>query len=148
MKHLVDRFIIAAVEQPGDPETILLVEDDPVVSEMTCDILRRSGYLVLPAESEQQALKAWDRFARHIDLLLTDVMIPYRSTGLELARKFKRSKPRLKVVFTSGFGPEICSGVPTLTGGLFLPKPFSAGTLLRTVAESLKADEEPTAELN
>jgi DNA-binding NtrC family response regulator len=115
---------------------------------MTSDILSRSGYLVLAAESERQALKAWDRYGRHIDLLLTDVMIPYRTTGLELARKFKRSKPRLKVVFTSGFGPEICCGVPTLTGGLFLPKPFSPGTLLRIVAECLKDDEDSATELN
>ena len=99
-----------AIKRPGGPETILLVEDDLVVREMTCEILSRSGYLVLTAESERQALKAWERFGRHINLLLTDVMIPHRSNGLELARKFLRMKPELKIVFTSGFGPEICSG--------------------------------------
>jgi CheY-like chemotaxis protein len=145
MKRFADQ---TAVKPPDGTETILLVEDDRVVREMTSDILSRHGYRVLAADSERQALKAWDRFGRQIDLLLTDVMIPYRSTGLELARKLKRTKPRLKVVFTSGFGPEICCGVPTLTGGLFLPKPFSAGTLLGIVAECLKADEESDSELN
>ena len=136
------------LNQTKRPETILVVEDDLAVREMTCDILSQNGYLVLVAESEKQALKAWDRFARRIDLLLTDVLIPYRTTGLELARRFKRTKPNLKIVFTSGFGPEICSGVPTLTGGLFLPKPFSAPALLRAIVTCLNAEEESANELN
>ena len=136
------------LNQTKRPETILVVEDDLAVREMTCDILSQNGYLVLVAESEKQALKAWDRFARRIDLLLTDVLIPYRTTGLELARRFKRTKPNLKIVFTSGFGPEICSGVPTLTGGLFLPKPFSAPALLRAIATCLNTEEESANELN
>jgi two-component system, cell cycle sensor histidine kinase and response regulator CckA len=148
MKDSADRFMTTAIKRPGGPETILLVEDDLVVREMTCEILSRNGYLVLTAESERQALKAWERFGRHIDLLLTDVMIPHRSNGLELARKFLRMKPELKIVFTSGFGPEICSGVPALTGGLFLAKPYSAGTLLRTIATCLNTEEESTNELN
>jgi len=136
------------LNQTKRPETILVVEDDLAVREMTCEILSQNGYLVLVAESEKQALKAWDRFARRIDLLLTDVLIPYRTTGLELARRFKRTKPNLKIVFTSGFGPEICSGVPTLTGGLFLPKPFSAPALLRAIVTCLNAEEESANELN
>ena len=136
------------LNQTKRPETILVVEDDLAVREMTCDILSQNGYLVLVAESEKQALKAWDRFARRIDLLLTDVLIPYRTTGLELARRFKRTKPNLKIVFTSGFGPEICSGVPALTGGLFLPKPFSAPALLRAIVTCLNAEEESANELN
>jgi len=136
------------LNQTKRPETILVVEDDLAVREMTCEILSQNGYLVLVAESEKQALKAWDRFARRIDLLLTDVLIPYRTTGLELARRFKRTKPNLKIVFTSGFGPEICSGVPTLTGGLFLPKPFSAPALLRAIVTCLNTEEESANELN
>src|SRR6185369_16428818 len=96
MKDSVDRKLMTGIEPSADSKTILFVEDDPVVREMTCDILRQGGYLVLPADSERQALKAWDRFAKRIDVLLTDVMIPYRSTGLELARKLKRAKPDLK----------------------------------------------------
>src|SRR5258705_10065618 len=134
MKDFAERLRTAAIKRRAGPETILLVEDDLAVRELTCDILCRSRYLVLTAESERQALKAWERFALHIDLLLTDVMIPYRSTGLDLARKFRRSKPKLKIVFTSGFGAEICAGVPALTGGLFLPKPFMAGGLFGSIA--------------
>jgi CheY-like chemotaxis protein len=148
VNSFTDKFILNQPKRPDGPETILVVEDDLAVREMTCDILSQNGYLVLVAESEKQALKAWGRFARRIDLLLTDVLIPYRTTGLELARRFKRTKPNLKIVFTSGFGPEICSGVPALTGGLFLPKPFSAPALLRAIVTCLNSEEESPNELN
>ena len=129
-----------AIKRPGGPETILLIEDDPVVLEMVSEILRQSGYMVLTAASAPQALKTWEKFGRLIDLLLTDVLIPCRSTGLELARKFQRSKPKLKIVFTSGFGPEICAGDPAMASGWFLPKPFSQAALLRIISNCLKAD--------
>ena len=129
-----------ASKRPGGPETILLVEDDPVMREMVSEILCQSGYMVLTAASAPQALKTWEKFKRLIDLLLTDVLIPCRSTGLELARKFQQSKPKLKIVFTSGFGPEICAGDPAMASGWFLPKPFSQTALLRIVSNCLKAD--------
>ena len=129
-----------AIKRPGGSETILLVEDDPVVLEMVSEILRQSGYMVLTAASTPQALKTWEKFGRLIDLLLTDVLIPCRSTGLELARKFQQSKPKLKIVFTSGFGPEICAGDPAMASGWFLPKPFSQAALLRIISNCLKAD--------
>ena len=126
-----------AIKRPGGSETILLVEDDPVVLEMVSEILRQSGYMVLTAASAPQALKTWEKFGRLIDLLLTDVLIPCRSTGLELARKFQQSKPKLKIVFTSGFGPEICAGDPAMASGWFLPKPFAPAALLRIVSQCL-----------
>jgi len=139
MKDFISKSIATAAQRPGGLGTILLVEDDPVVREMASVVLCQSSYLVLPADSERQALRAWERFGKRIDLLLTDVLIPCRSTGAELARKFRRAKPKLKVVFTSGFGPEICVGDPTMAGGWFLPKPFSAVALLRIVANCLNA---------
>jgi|SRR5947209_19840993 len=139
MKNFADTFTTTAIKGPAGPETILLVEDDPVMREMLSEILRQSGYLVLTAASAPEALKTWEKFARLIDLLLTDVLIPCRSTGLELARKFQQSKPKLKIVFTSGFGPEICAGDPAMAGGWFLPKPFCQAALLRIVSNCLKS---------
>ena len=126
-----------AVKPPGGLETILLVEDDFEVRDFACELLSRSGYFVLPADSERQALNAWKQFGKRIDLLLTDVMIPCRCTGADLARKFQRSKPNLRVIFMSGFGPEICAGDPALASGWFLPKPFSPAALLRIVSKCL-----------
>src|SRR3989442_10988802 len=116
-EKFADRFMTTNIKRPGGSETILLVEDDPVVLEMVSEILRQSGYMVLTAASAPQALKTWEKFGRLIDLLLTDVLIPCRSTGLELARKFQQSKPKLKIVFTSGFGPEICAVDPAMASG-------------------------------
>jgi CheY-like chemotaxis protein len=148
MKDFVAKAMATTVKRPGGPETILLVEDDPVVRDMASEILCQSGYLVLTAESASQALKTWEKFARLIDLLLADVLLPYRSTGFELARKFQRLKPRLKVVFTSGFGPEICEGDPAVVCARFLPKPFSRAMLLQIVSDCLNADKKPAPELN
>jgi two-component system, cell cycle sensor histidine kinase and response regulator CckA len=139
MKDFADKFTATAIKPTGGLETILLVEDDFAVLEMACEILSRSGYLVLPAGSERQALNAWKQFGKRIDLLLTDVLIPCRCTGADLARKFQRTKPNLRVVFMSGFGPEICAGDPAMAGGWFLPKPFSPVALLRIISKCLKA---------
>jgi CheY-like chemotaxis protein len=139
MKNFADTLMTTAIKRPAGQETILLVEDDPVMREMVSEILCQSGYRVLTAASAPQALKTWEKFARLIDLVLTDVLLPYRSTGLELARKFQESKPKLKIVFTSGFGPEICAGDPAMASGWFLPKPFSQTALLRIISNCLKA---------
>ena len=139
MKDFDDTFVTTSVERPGGLETILLVEDDFDVREIASETLGRSGYLVLPADSERQALNAWKQFGKRIDLLLTDVLIPYRCTGAELARKFQRMNPKLKVLFMSGFGPEICAGDPALASGWFLSKPFSPPVLLRIVSSCLNA---------
>ena len=139
MKDFADRFIASTDRPLGCLETILLVEDDSEVREFTGEILCQSGYFVLPADSERQALSAWKQFGKRIDLLLTDVLIPYRCTGAELARKFQRMNPKLKVLFMSGFGPEICAGDPALASGWFLSKPFSAPVLLRIVSSCLNA---------
>lgn len=144
MKDFADRLIADAGKQPGGLETILLVEDDSSLREVAGEILCRSGYFVLPADSERQALKTWKQFGKRIDLLLTDVMIPYRCTGADLARRFQRMNPKLKVLFMSGFGPEICAGDPALASGWFLQKPFSPSVLLRIVSNCLNAGRVPS----
>ena len=136
MKHFADNLKTAA-EPPSGVETILLVEDDFEVRDFACETLSRSGYFVLPADSERQAVKAWKQFGKRIDLLLTDVLIPCRCTGADLARKFQRTKANLRVIFMSGFGPEICAGDPAMAGGWFLPKPFSPAALVRIVSKCL-----------
>ena len=105
-------------------------------------ILLNACYQVLTAESEAQALEIWDRFNHQIDLLLTDVMIPHRTTGLELAKKLRATKPDLKVIYTSGFGREICDCDPALTASSFLQKPFTPDELMIVVAATLETKPE------
>ena len=105
-------------------------------------ILLNACYQVLTAESEAQALEIWERFNLQIDLLLTDVMIPHRTTGLELAKKLRATKPELKVIYTSGFGREICDRDPALMASSFLQKPFTPDELMIVVAATLKTKPE------
>ena len=121
-------------------QVILLVEDDPQVREFTRDVLRRAGFQVLAADSERQALWLWTRHSRQIDLLLTDMLIPHCSTGVELAKKLQNSKVGLPVVYISGFGREIndCDRA-FFQQSLFLQKPVPPGALIEAVSASLKS---------
>lgn len=124
--------------------TILLVEDDVEVREITRAILRQFGYVVLTAESECQALWLWERHHLEIELLVADMMIPNCATGLDLAKKLRARKPSLKVLITSGFGREI-GGEETglLARTPFLQKPYSAQTLMESVTRCLQEASEP-----
>ena len=86
---------------PSGNETILVVEDEPVLRDMANMILQECGYKVLEAASGHEALSVWERHRDSIQLLLTDMVMPEGMTGKELAEKLTRAKPDLKVVFTS-----------------------------------------------
>ena len=131
------------------PEIILLVEDDPGMRAMTCYVLRRSGFEVLLADSDSQAQCIWSQHASQIDLLLTDVMIPNRCTGIELAKQFQNQRPDLPVVYMSGFGREISAGdTAFVQKSPFIQKPCSGGELIETVAYSLAVARSRKGALN
>ena len=129
---------------PRVTRTILLVEDDIEVREITRAVLREFGYVVLTAESECQALWLWERHHLEIKLLIADMMIPNCATGLDLAKKLRADKPDLKVLITSGFSPEI-GGDDTsfLTRTPFLQKPYTAQNLLDSVSRCLEEAHQP-----
>lgn len=131
------------------PETILVVEDDPAVRELTRLALHGGGFNVLVADSNVQAQWIWSRQRDQIDLLLTDIMIPNQSTGVELARKFQSDRPHLPVVYMSGFGREIGEDdTAYLHLAPYLQKPFSAGDLIEAVAFSLAVARSRKGDLN
>lgn len=138
-----------AAKTPDRGETILLVEDDPALRELTRDVLRRNGFTVLTADSDCQALWLWKRHSHQINLLLTDLMIPNRTTGAELARKLRGERPDLPVIFVSGFGIEVGEGETTLLRkSPFLRKPYSSSTLLQTVLDCLASAGQKVETLN
>ena len=95
---------------------------------------------MLTADSEPQALWVWEHHQEAIDLLFTDMMIPHGATGSGLAARFVREKPDLRVLFTSGFGPEVGEEDPDFpTDAPFLPKPCPPELLLETIAALLAA---------
>jgi CheY-like chemotaxis protein len=117
--------------------TILLVEDEDAVREVTRHVLENAGYLVLEAGSAEQALAVFRRFEGAIDLLLTDVVMPSMS-GTELAVRLQTIRPGLAVMFMSGYSGK--AGLPQagfVATAHFVQKPFNISSLLSRVGEAL-----------
>ena len=120
---------------PGGNETILVVEDDMTVRRMAVMILKTHGYDVLEAEGSLEALQLWQKSEKKIDLLLTDVIMPQMS-GPELAKKIKRTSPELKVLYMSGYAPNIIVQQRVLDPDIaYLQKPFRPKSLVQKVRE-------------
>jgi len=128
----------AAAPASGGTETILIVEDEPVLREMTRSILENSGYRILEAASGKEALDVWKRCTSPVNLLLTDMMMPEGVSGMDLADRLLRLQPGLKIIFTSGYtAHEIDTAVLTRTRAQFLQKPYSYEGLARIVRHCL-----------
>ena len=121
----------------GGNETILLVEDEPVLRELARIILKDYKYEVLEAASGVEALKVWDHYQGKVDLLLTDMVMPEGMTGRELAEELKARKPDLKVVYTSGYSSDVMGGDMSMQDTMFLQKPYPPPLLAKTVRECL-----------
>ncbi|MEP6995247.1 MAG: PAS domain S-box protein [Acidobacteriota bacterium] len=120
-------------------ETILLVEDEDAVRNLTRRLLETGGYTVLEASSAEQALEVAQRHSGRLDMLLTDVVMPGIS-GPELARQLLESRPQIRILYVSGYPDEAMAsqGILELDAS-FLQKPFTPETLVRRVREILDA---------
>jgi CheY-like chemotaxis protein len=124
----------------GGSETILVVEDEAPVRELVCSLLARQGYKILQAESGPKALDVWKTSKDKIDLLLTDLVMPDRMNGRELAERLWAERPRLKVIFTSGYSADVVGKDFVLRSGLnYLQKPYAPQKLATVVRECLDA---------
>ena len=113
-------------------ETILLVEDEPAVRQLFSVALSRAGYRVHEARNGQEALKVFDQHGESIDLLLTDMRMPFMG-GAELARQLRSRRRTLKLLCISGYS----GGTELEFSGDFLAKPFSRDELLAKIREIL-----------
>ena len=123
-------------QQPGP--LIMLVEDEPVVREVTRQVLELAGYNVLECEGAEQALAIARQHRRNLRLLLSDVIMPGMD-GPELARLLQEEYPELITIFMSGYATP--DAVHKALGGsraLHLQKPFTVAALLTTVADAMK----------
>jgi len=119
-------------------ECVLVVEDEPELRAMVCEILRQYGYTTLSAASGPEAIPIWRQHASKVDLLLTDMVMPGNMTGKELAEKLTADNPRLKVIYTSGYSVEIMANDLGMRRGLnFLQKPYHPRALLKVVRDCL-----------
>jgi two-component system, cell cycle sensor histidine kinase and response regulator CckA len=120
------------VSQTDARETILLVEDEPAVRQLFAQALMRAGYRVYEARNGQEAMKLFDQYGETIDLLLTDLRMPYMG-GAELAQQLRAKRKTLKLICVSGYP----GGTDSDTASDFLAKPFSRDDLLAKVREVL-----------
>ncbi len=117
-------------------ERVLVVEDDAVVRGLTVKVLSNAGYQVLAAESPHAALRIWSDPQVHVDLLLTDMLMPGMN-GKELAVRMRSTHPAVRVLFMSGHTEEDMEDT-TLQGQFaFLPKPFTPSSVLEKVRRVL-----------
>ena len=132
----------AAPERPnkGDSETILVVEDDPLVRSFVINQLRGLGYKIISAANAAEAIDVVDSGAA-FDLLFTDVIMPGSMHGRQLAEDVaKRRGPGLKVLFTSGNSEDAIIHHGRLDPGvLLLTKPYRRIELARMVRVALDA---------
>ena len=101
-----------APPQSSEPqrETILLVEDEPAVRQLLPQALMRAGYKVHEARNGQEAIKVFDQHGDSVDLLLTDMRMPFMG-GAELARQLRTRRPTLKLLCISGLCRRRRAGV-------------------------------------
>jgi CheY-like chemotaxis protein len=127
--------------QPGH-ESILVVEDDQSIRELTAEVLREHGYRVAEAASAEQALSAFEASGL-VDLLLTDIVMSGMN-GHELANQLVASHPGLKVLYMSGYSERgvVQQGILE-PGRSFLPKPFQPEDLLGKVGDVLAKPRNP-----
>ena len=121
----------------GGEETILVVEDDPVLRGLFREILVDKGYSILVASSGEEAVLLSGDFKDPIHLLVTDVVMP-GINGRELADRISAVRQDIKVIFMSGYTDDAISRHGVLGEGIeFLEKPFSPETLVNKVREVL-----------
>jgi DNA-binding response OmpR family regulator len=121
----------------GGTETILVVEDEPLVMSVACQSLRMSGYTVLKARSSRLAMDVARAHEGAIDLLLTDVIMPHGS-GPELAALLRESRPGIAVLFMSGYTSDRID--LDANSDEFLAKPFTPDGLDAKVRKVLDAN--------
>jgi two-component system cell cycle sensor histidine kinase/response regulator CckA len=119
----------------GGNETILLVEEQSVVCALVRNILESCGYQVFEAKSSAEALQQWEKHQGKIDLLLTDLVLPGDMSGRELAKTLRAKNPHLKIVFTSGYAPEIVG--QDCEEAKFLQKPYAPRSLAKSIRSFL-----------
>jgi len=139
-----ERLPVAPVVAPRHgQETVLVVEDEQALGEVTRRLLTRNGYTVLSASTGVQALKLVETHPGPIHLLLTDVIMP-GMLGKEVAQAVTVRRPEARVLYMSGYAEPVLTSHGTLEAGIELvEKPFSESTLIERVRRVLDEPSRP-----
>jgi CheY-like chemotaxis protein len=118
--------------------TLLLVEDEAGIRELTSELLAAWGYEVLVARNGVEALEISGKHRGMIDLMVTDVVMPHMN-GRDLAERVRQMRPEIKVIYMSGYTDNlVLQGGMVEEGSDFIQKPFSADTLAKRVRAALQ----------
>jgi PAS domain S-box-containing protein len=114
-------------------ETVLFVDDEDLIRDLGRQVLETNGYTVHLAEDGKRAIDLYASLRGEIDLVILDLTMPHRS-GMEVFRAIRGMNPRAKIILSSGNMPP-----EPVDGAVFLPKPYRADVLMRTVRSVLDA---------
>jgi signal transduction histidine kinase len=129
---------VASAIEPGDGETVLVVDDEPTLRMLISDVLEENGYNVLTAPNGPTALVHLKSDAT-IDLLITDIGLPRGMNGRQLAEEARKHRPDLKVLFITGFAENAAVGHGHLDHGMdVMTKPFEITNLTEKVKELIE----------
>jgi CheY-like chemotaxis protein len=132
---------VVSTPAEGGSETILLVEDEHVVLDLTASILKGAGYKVVTASTPNEALEKMAQQTDPIHIMITDVVMPNMS-GPKLARKMLAEHPEMKLIFMSGYTDDaVVENGFRQPGSVFLQKPFSPYVLKAKVRELLDSED-------
>ena len=124
----------------GGGETILVVEDQDDLREVTVRMLKQNGYTVVAADGGAEALGLLKDLEGHMDLIITDVVMPHM-LGREFAEKATLLRPTARILFISGYAQPVLSTQGRIAPGhTFVEKPFTEPDLLAKVREALQAE--------
>ncbi|MFN8610741.1 MAG: response regulator [Vulcanimicrobiota bacterium] len=133
-----------AVPKPPSPqgrETVLVVEDDANLRRVLARVLRSAGYTVIEACKGSEALAYFESHREQVDMLLTDLVMPEKMTGRELADSCRQGRSDLPVLFISGYSEKVAGQELVLAPGeFFLPKPFTPSQILQSVRATLEVE--------
>lgn len=131
--------LVKEIRIEGGAETVLVVEDEAAVLNLTRDMISKLGYTVLAASRVEEALALAAEYQGKIDLLLTDVVMP-EMNGKELAQRIEALRPGLKSLYMSGYTANVIAHHGILDKGVrFIAKPFSLRDLAARLRETLMA---------
>ena len=134
--HMREDSILANPQ--GSGESILLVEDDPDVANLTMSLLTENGYRVQSCRSVTEANRAFEKLGASWDLLLSDAVLP-DGKGINLVHQLRIKQPSLEIILFSGYVDERASLDQIQREGLlFLHKPYTAVDLMRKVREAIE----------
>ncbi len=127
-----------SAQSPIESPTILVVDDEPAIQRLIADILRLDGYTVLESRHAFHALQLCQQHPEPIHLLLTDVAMPYLN-GRELASRALVLRPRMCVLYVSGYDDSLLTGFRFNEEVAFLQKPVGPDELLQKVRDVLRS---------